>query len=210
MQAEPNWTDMYEWARNMARNLTKNSQRKSIKNENTKKVLCDGREYWVDELASTAVCHFYEVWQKHSHLPHDQWKKYVGTILHHAMLASLKDDKAKGRRGAVPAKDPDLLTCDTTEHQTDDQAYENAVAPDDMLAIESQVDAETIVSEARKLASNAERAVMDAVFTEPDATAAEISALIGTISEGAVRIHKHNALRKVKSRFSKDINAIRP
>ena len=160
--------------------------------------------------ASAAVCHFFEVWQKYSDLPEDQWKKVVGTILYRAMIASLKEDKVKGGRGAVPIKDPGLLTCDAKEHQTDDQAYENAVAPDDMLAIENQVDAEAIASEARKLVSKAERPVLDAFFVEPDASAAEISALIGTISTGAVRIHKHNALQKVKSRFSKDINKLRP
>lgn len=209
MQAEPNWKDMYEWARNMARNLTANFQQKSISNEKGMKVPRDGREYRVDELASAAVCHFFEVWQKYSDLPQDQWKKVVGTILYRAMIASLKEDKAKGGRGVVPVKDPGLLTCDAKEHQTDDQAYENAIAPDDMLAIENQVDAETIASEAWKLVSNAERPVLDAFFTEPDATAAEIAASIGTISEGAVRIHKHNALKKVKSRFSKDINKFR-
>jgi DNA-binding CsgD family transcriptional regulator len=189
MQAEPDWKKMYEWARNMAWKM---------KAENC----------WVDELASAAVSHLHKEWSRYRDLPDDKFKGAVSAMLYHEMLAVLADDKSRGTRVTAKKIDPGMLTCQPKHHSTEEDVLQNHVADDEAQHGEDRIDFQAVQSAARHVLTPAEGRVMRIVFRDPEASAAEIAAEIGDLSEGAVKIQKHNALKKLKSFFNNDITLL--
>jgi phosphopentomutase len=187
MQAEPDWNEMYEWARNMAWQMKPNN-------------------YWVSEQANAAVSHLYKEWQKYRDLVDEDFKKVVSTIMYREMLANLADDNSRGTRVTARKADPDVLTCQPKHHSTEDEVLQNCSIDDVAERTETQIDLQMVQTVARHLFTRTEMRVMRIVFRDPEASAAKIAAELGEMSEGAVRIKKHNAITKLKSFFNKDIN----
>lgn len=186
MQAEPNWTDMYEWARNMAWNMKPNN-------------------HWVKELASAAIAHLVEVWQQYRDLSDVDFRKTTSTIMYHEMLKVIADENSRGTHVTAKKADATEHVCYPKDKETEEEIVANFAADDRTSHRESQVDMQEIQTVAERILTPTERRVMRVVFRDPDISAAEIAAELGDMSEGAAKIQRYNAMKRLKSFFSNDI-----
>lgn len=188
MQAEPKWEEMYEWARNMARKMIPN-------------------KYWVDELASAAVSHYYTVWQQYRQLPDSEFQKVTSTILYYAMLADIKEDKTKGTHACEVKEVQVEVTCAPKCHVTAEVEFAQKSTDGGVPVIENKIDREIVMATVPKVCTPIEVKVMDAGAAAEDASADQIASLVNK-TPGAVRFYKCNAVKKLKLFFYNDINVI--
>lgn len=185
MQAEPNWTEMYEWARNMARRMINGRYRE------------DG----ISDLVSAAVCHLCEVWTNYRHLPDAEWKRVVSAILRNAMLGALKKEHRDSGRFFIPPKESETVNCRPKQHVSVEGDVEDPAGDGGMEMIEERVDFERESKGFLESLTPSERRVLPEWVENPSATSDEVAVWAGFPTGGAVRIHETNIRGKLSRSF---------
>jgi hypothetical protein len=166
-------------------------------------------EYWVNELRSAAVSHLCVVWKQYRHLPDAEFRKVISTILYYAMMADIKDDKTKGTRACEVEEAHDEVTCAPKCYLSTEGELEQKHSDGGAFELENRIDREIVMAAIAKVCTPTENTIMQAITADDDTSSDEVAHSTGA-TPGAIRIHKHNALKKLKLFFNKDINENRP
>lgn len=189
MQVEPNWVRMYELARNMARKM-------SAEDESAQ------------ELTQAAVTHLLEVWAIYKELPDSEFIRVAMEILRNEMIRVIKDDASKGTHVTPKTVANENLIANSKVKSSENDVLELLQASDATEETETKVDFSAVSRVMESALTASELRVMTALVSDGNFTLREIAANLGDLSEGAVKIHKHNAIKKLKVRFNKDINLL--
>lgn len=209
MQAEPNWKEMYDWSKNKARGilltraktLFANEPTRFVRSNRDRTVKSEYVNYWADEMASVAVCHLYEKWQQYQDRPDGEFRLIISTILHHALLRVLREQKAS--EGRSTSLDSSLDEDTMMEHEVRDKLESQSLDWRGSDSVIQEVD-DTIDQESEWLDFNnrltpTEAQILPEWVDNPSATSVEIAKWTGLRSGGAVRLHQMNIRKKAKS-----------
>lgn len=188
------WKEVCEWSKRLAKLVAKGRYQERD---------------WQDQLSSAAAIAVWQAWRRYRLLPIDEWKKAMNTVMANAMAAVIEKEKLWAGRLHGPKTDLDSCNC-VPKHRVADDDLTNYVSSDGVLAddstgseemgrVETRITLTMIHDVAPRILTSSELRVMALVMAFPNLSSAELSLRLGDMSPESVRVHKCNAIRKLRA-----------